>query len=819
MKDSGAVPTRQIHTGKDGETTDAGDLVALPAHRLAGRVVLADGQPLPAKVRLLVSREAPWDSMQITLDQAGNFDTVGIPSETISLSARVKGYHVSTRNLSVDEMNAFQIVGRVDHDITNLVFLLEKGPQPQPDYSHFDPEYNEIRQRSLRGAEGAEDHSRDWVISGRVLDSESKTPVPRFRVTPGQTDNINQTGWNTLRSAEGSNGVYLVYVSKRTARPMVKVEAEGYLPAGLEIPSGDATNLDFLLQKGSGPAGTLMTTDHKPAAGATLVLLNNEPNQAGYNSTGELTVYGNLSNLRVADKNGHFSFQPIFGMTTVAAASANGFTVVSVESLSTNPTITLQPFGRITGTLKRASGPVANEVLDLMFNGEGSPRINLNTTAHTDAQGRFAFEAVPAGHLQIFDRQPTPNGQSWFGTSLQEVEVKSGQTTEVSITAPDRQTANDASNYQPPQPKLVPGVQLKGVVLLPDGKPAVDADVALQVEGKYLAIGKGTFSNSGNEDGSRVITGPDGSFTLPVYEGAKSVIALNEEGYAQVSLEQFKSSPQVRLQKWGRIEGTLRVSHHPGTNEVVVLDPPQRPWLTRTFHKIGPQTNEFTLTNSTLATPQPPIYDFNAFQARADDQGRFAITFVPPGQQVIARLVSTGGNSWTHSQLATVEVKPGETLVTNIGGLGRTVIGKVKFADSPAQDFKNGAVTLTTPKSKYLKKLWQLKTDSERQAFYQSKAGEEFQAAMKDFRYYASTVQPDGSFRAEDLVPGKYEINFQQRVESLHTTSITMFTTPQELTVPPAKDKDDDSTVDWGEVVLKKYELPIPKAPAHPAAP
>ncbi len=192
MEKFGSVATRQIHTGKDGETTDAGDLVAGPAHRLAGRVVLSDGQPVPPKTRLLISREAAWDSMQVTLDKDGNFDVTGVPSETISLSIRAGGYHVSARNLSVDQLNPFQLVGSVGHDITNLVFLLEKGPDPQPDYGHIDPDYNEMRIRSLSGAEGVPDHSRDWIISGRVLDGETKEPIQNFHITPGQADNFNQ---------------------------------------------------------------------------------------------------------------------------------------------------------------------------------------------------------------------------------------------------------------------------------------------------------------------------------------------------------------------------------------------------------------------------------------------------------------------------------------------------------------------------------------------------------------------------------------------------------------------------------------------------
>jgi uncharacterized GH25 family protein len=290
MRKFGAAPVRKIRSGRDRETTDAGDLVVVPAHRLAGRVVLADGQPLPPNVRLLVSREEAWDSMQITLDQNGHFDTTGVPDELVGLSVRVKGYHVSARNLSVDRLNPFQLIGRMDRDITNLVFMLEKGPAPQPDYSQVDPDYNESRQRPLRGAEGGPDHSRDWSVSGHVLDNETKQPVNSFLVTPGQTDGLNQTAWSAWRAVAGSNGVYLAYISRRAAQPLLKVEADGYLPESVTLLPGDSTNVDFVLKKGSGPAGTVVTPDGRPAAGATIVLLGDGYNQAGFDSAGELTT-------------------------------------------------------------------------------------------------------------------------------------------------------------------------------------------------------------------------------------------------------------------------------------------------------------------------------------------------------------------------------------------------------------------------------------------------------------------------------------------------------------------------------------------------
>ncbi|MEI2727242.1 MAG: hypothetical protein V9H26_28220 [Verrucomicrobiota bacterium] len=331
----------------------------------------------------------------------------------------------------------------------------------------------------------------------------------------------------------------------------------------------------------------------------------------------------------------------------------------------------------------------------------------------------------------------------------------------------------------------------------------------MQVEGKYLALGKAAFAPSGlREEGLLVSARPDGSFTLPMYEGAKSVIALNEAGYAQVSLDQLKASPQITLQKWGQVEGTLRVGHRVGTNERVVLSALQPRWSNLGLRKVGQSTNAVAITNANPLSLPPPIYDFNVFQAKTDDQGRFAITFVPPGQQTIARMVSTGEGSWTHSQLAIVEVKPGETTVTNVGGTGRTVTGKVKFVAGAAPDFKNGSVALITPPNKFMQQASQLKTDEERKAFSQSAAA--VQAATQERRIFSAALLPDGSFHADDLVPGKYQVNFHSRQPTMQSGTYTMFTTPQELLVPEAKDKDDDSSVDWGEVELRKYTIPIP---------
>ncbi len=120
------LPSKVFTTGRTGTTLDLGALEVRPAHRVAGRVVLADGQPIPAQTRLFLGREQAWDHTEVTLDVQGGFEFRGVPPESVSLSVRVPGYKFSKRNASLDWLNG-GLVGRVDGDIADLTLLLEPG--------------------------------------------------------------------------------------------------------------------------------------------------------------------------------------------------------------------------------------------------------------------------------------------------------------------------------------------------------------------------------------------------------------------------------------------------------------------------------------------------------------------------------------------------------------------------------------------------------------------------------------------------------------------------------------------------------------------
>ncbi len=274
IHDFGATTPAHVATGGDSSKVDAGDLVVGPAHRIAGRVVLDDGKPIPAATRLMIGREDAWDALHIELDKDGRFDAAGIATGVVSMSLRVPGYRVSAKNGSLDRLN-YRLVGRADADITNMTILLEKGAEIQPDLSNLSME-NMPEDRPLRGMEGrpAKEAMRvqSWTISGRVTDAKTGQPVPAFLVTPGfkQFQRFIFDGYGEFR---GTNGVYAVNVSKRLSEPYLKVEAEGYLPIATSLPLGNRTDFDIKLKPGTGPSGIVLLPDGKPAANITVGLV------------------------------------------------------------------------------------------------------------------------------------------------------------------------------------------------------------------------------------------------------------------------------------------------------------------------------------------------------------------------------------------------------------------------------------------------------------------------------------------------------------------------------------------------------------------
>lgn len=126
LREQGALPVKTIKTGATGTRLELGPLEVQSGHRIRGQVLLLDGKMIPPQTKLVLSREQAWDHAEVLLDEGGEFEFLGVPSESVSLYVRVNGYRFSKRNPSLDWLNG-GIVGRVDSDIVKLRLVLEPG--------------------------------------------------------------------------------------------------------------------------------------------------------------------------------------------------------------------------------------------------------------------------------------------------------------------------------------------------------------------------------------------------------------------------------------------------------------------------------------------------------------------------------------------------------------------------------------------------------------------------------------------------------------------------------------------------------------------
>ena len=206
----------------------------------------------------------------------------------------------------------------------------------------------------------------------------------------------------------------------------------------------------------------------------------------------------------------------------------------------------------------------------------------------------------------------------------------------------------------------------KGLLKLPNGQPAAGVSVAL-LNGDYIQLKDTRILLRGS---AVVASDTEGKFALPAAYATR-LVAAGAEGYAEALLERLDTTLTLTLQPWGRIEGVVRNGHTPATNEWVMVAPAQS--------GIG----------------QGIQYDFDTYRVQADEQGRFVLTNVPPGERFLTRLYPMEGNRgwmWSHGQ--TITVKAGETTHVDYGGKGRTVIGKVVPNETRDIPWQSGNHTL-----------------------------------------------------------------------------------------------------------------------------
>jgi uncharacterized GH25 family protein len=547
-----------------------------------------------------------------------------------------------------------------------------------------------------------------------------------------------------------------------------------------------------------------------------------------------------------SDAEGKFSFNNIKDGEGLFSAMASGYAAAS-KTVAVAPEMPeiifrLQPGNTLRGHVQDEAGqPVANAQIGLENNGMNSPENALDFSAHTDSNGDFTWDSAPAATLTLYvfhdgfeakrDAKVSPNqdniitlrrsrtlsglvldaeteqpvtkftvrtgkasdsGEDVYGViryknfaaadgrfsmTMEEEEDNAVLVMAEGYTDKVEKFPADSTQTIQVVVHLKPATILSGVVLAPDGSPAPGVTVAAgSSEGShhYVQLTGGRLRSYDSQT-KVATTDEQGRFKLGTVPDDGLVVAAGDAGFTRVPLAEVKNSPTITLQAWGRIEGVLHSGGQPAAGKDLL----------------------FTLQIPGIST------DFNGFKSTTDEQGKFTMEKIPPGEGAIVRLIQTTPHSWSHSDSTTVEVKPGETTQVSLGDNGALIVGHYRYSFSPTNDTPlqlEGYLSLQVA----MPAVPAFNSPAEAQAFFKSP---EWQAAAKLQKHYTVEMKPDGSFTADNVVPGNYALNITVRVggdQAWRNPPVAQGAT--QVTVPDSFSP--SQPVDAGEVLLNPAPLP-----------
>ena len=329
---------------------------------------------------------------------------------------------------------------------------------------------------------------------------------------------------------------------------------------------------------------------------------------------------------------------------------------------------------------------------------------------------------------------------------------------------------------------LIPSGPARGVAFFPDGRPAAGARVWVRsVENSGAAL----FCNApgqyyGDALGKTVVK-EDGTFTLPIAPRTASTVFTSEKGFLETTLAEIQRAHEVRLRPWGRVEGVLKIA--------------------------GQAKGGVYVTLSTLLWTPALGFHLMYGTSTAPD-GRFEFTQVPAGEYHLSRQPAMrSGRSSTADHQWPLVVQAGETTTIEYGNPGRAVMGQAA-PDQPelAVDWLNDDHTLTLKQPAIAaaysedfatRRAFELARDHA----YQSP---ERLRQAREARTYVLGFERDGSFRAEDVPPGTYQLSIRvtqpdpdHRFNSLTGPGKELGSFSREVVVPPG-----DAPLDLGTLVV-----------------
>ncbi len=362
-----------------------------PPHTIRGRVVDASGTPI-AGANVLPSQwhGLSFHEFKLKTDAEGRFRWDNAPSDAVGVSVNKVGY-AFVRDIQFTPTDAEQVVRLI----------------------------------------------RTPIVRGTVVDAQTGDPITGFTVLQGKGNPVDPINWDHSMQKVFGNGRYSVNYTDVASHYQVRIEADGYEPAVSRVFEPDKAEqvCDFKLSKTSGATGTVRLPDGSPLSGATVLAL--PPKTTLFVRNGK-PLTGRIRRTQT-DRDGRFTLypqEPRFGLVVI---HERGYAEVPAGQIAASRAITVQPWGRVEGTLRIAGKPGAREPLELQPDVQLYQRdlqVSHTLEATTDASGTFVFERVPPGKVKIRrDIQHSPTTlSSAYDTHA---EVQPGEMIRVAIGSTD----------------------------------------------------------------------------------------------------------------------------------------------------------------------------------------------------------------------------------------------------------------------------------------------------------------------------------------------------------------------------------------------
>ncbi|WP_165229248.1 sigma-70 family RNA polymerase sigma factor [Aquisphaera insulae] len=305
--------------------------------------------------------------------------------------------------------------------------------------------------------------------------------------------------------------------------------------------------------------------------------------------------------------------------------------------------------------------------------------------------------------------------------------------------------------------RLEPGIGPSGVVHGRDGRPLAGAAVVLWSRDDHR-----------QSSTSRSTTDDRGAFHFPPQAGGFDLLVTHPSGFAEVRESDAEPGRPMTLtvEPWSRVEGTVTIGTKPAADETVTL---------------------FELVRQGRAE-EVILRGLQGQSTRTDAHGRYVFERVLPGRVEVTRSRPLDRSRFGSARLAMRRetTEPGMTAHVDIGGGGRPVVGR--FVIPPGVD----PAAVFSVQGQQLVRVPSGSDDS-----------------PQPFLDVDTNVRPDGSFRVDDVPPGRYRLKAE-----VHNPSVGPSGQPGpklaeadvQVIVPGASGGPPETPLDVGPIALK----PVP---------